>query len=475
MMGLCILLVIVFAAISVHALEIRSSVAGTANGASNLFDNSYTWNSQNFVGFNYDIDHDVGSEILTTTLTEGNKLSGDAPYGIVYESSNRIKSLINAQVGMKYGKLSVRTIDTTTGTITLDNKDNAITLSKNKNTEIMPGIYIKTADNDKLRYYIYKNITNPGKYEIRSSVAGTVNGVSNLENGSYSWNRGSYTWNPQNFAGFYYDIKEDLGTENLKAVLADGSILSGDAPYGITYCTVAQSKSFKYGGWGIYSVIGFMGKEFFAGYFDSSDDTISVLYARSTDKNSLSSEQLEQILMDERTNLLIKKGESIKLKDGYELVLKGLNNEGQIYLELLKGGNKVDETYIAPSKILATEVDKTYCYRKDVGRQKNLVTIAVHFSSSYKDEERTLAAVDGIWQISDAPAEVKVDKKYDKMNIRSVDGTNGVIVMDNEGTTINLTRKTDVTLMPGINLRTAYNDTLRFYLYKTETVGSNTT
>ena len=109
---------------------------------------------------------------------------------------------------MKYGKLSVRTIDTATGTITLVNKDNAITLSKNRNIEILPGIFIRTADNDTLRYYIYKNITQPGTYEIRGSVAGT-----SMDEQS------PITWNPQNFAGFYYDIKKDLGTETLTTTL----------------------------------------------------------------------------------------------------------------------------------------------------------------------------------------------------------------------------------------------------------------
>ena len=59
MMGLSILLMIAFATISVHALEIRGSVA---TGDSQ-------WNPQNFAGFDYDIDRDVGSDTLTTTLT----------------------------------------------------------------------------------------------------------------------------------------------------------------------------------------------------------------------------------------------------------------------------------------------------------------------------------------------------------------------------------------------------------------------
>ena len=101
MMGLVILLMMMaFSTISVNALEIRGAVAGTVNGQSNLVDgNSFSWNPQNFAGFDYDIDHDVGSETLTTALTEGNKLSGDAPYGIVYEASNRIKAFSNAQAG----------------------------------------------------------------------------------------------------------------------------------------------------------------------------------------------------------------------------------------------------------------------------------------------------------------------------------------------------------------------------------------
>ncbi len=47
----------------------------------------------------------------------------------------------------------------------------------------------------------------------------------------------TFTWNPQNFAGFFYDIKNDLGTENLKFTLTEGNKLSGDSPYGILYTT----------------------------------------------------------------------------------------------------------------------------------------------------------------------------------------------------------------------------------------------
>ncbi|RPH74668.1 hypothetical protein EHM76_03125, partial [bacterium] len=429
MMGLAILLMMAFSTISVNALEIRGSVATE----------SYTWNPQNFAGFDYDIDQDVGTETLTTTLTEGNKLSGDAPYGIVYEASNRIKAFSKAKADMEYGRLSVSTIDPTTGTITLDNKDNAITLSKNKNTEIVPGIFIRTADNDTLRYYIYKNITDPGTYEIRGAVASADS---------------SYTWSPQNFAGFYYDIKKDLGTEMLTTTLTDGNRLSGDAPCGVTYATVAQSKDFEFAPWRSYKVIGFQSEQYFAGYIPSDSADGNLLFRESTDENSLSSEQLEKILVDDDTRMTVKKGESIKLEEGYELFLKGINSDGQIYLELQKDGKLVDESFLAPSAYGATIYDKTYFYRANVGSQKKLVTIAVHFRSTYKDEERALAVVDGVWQISDTPIDVRADTQYDKMTIRTVDATNGVITMDNKDNAIVLAKKSDIELMPGIHIRT---------------------
>jgi hypothetical protein len=60
--------------------------------------------------------------------------------------------------------MSVRNVDPTSMTITMDNKDNQIMLSKNKDIPLMGKIHIKTADQDgtdaaPLRYYIYSEET----------------------------------------------------------------------------------------------------------------------------------------------------------------------------------------------------------------------------------------------------------------------------------------------------------------------------
>jgi hypothetical protein len=102
--------------------------------------------------------------------------------------------------------------------------------------------------------------------EVRGAVAGTINDQSNLVDNTF-------TWNPQNFAGFFYDIKKDLGTETLKFTLTEGNKLSGDSPYGILYTTTAQNKAFERDLWGSYKIIGLVPRS-------SSPDTTRVLMKR---------------------------------------------------------------------------------------------------------------------------------------------------------------------------------------------------
>jgi S-layer protein (TIGR01567 family) len=163
--------------------------------------------------------------------------------------------------------------------------------------------------------------------------------------------------------------------------------------------------------------------------------------------------------------MTVTSGTPLKLAEGYELVLKLIDTNG-MYLELSKNGQVVDSKVISPSKEGATEVDKTYWYKNPaVGEQKKLVTIGVHFKNAISIQNQTVATVDGEWQISDTPLAIRSDTQYDKMTIRTVDAVAGIITMDNKDNAITLSKNKETTLMPGINLRTADNDTLRFYIY----------
>jgi S-layer protein (TIGR01567 family) len=293
--------------------------------------------------------------------------------------------------------------------------------------------------------------------EIRGSVAGSINGQDNL---AY----GSFTWNPQNFAGFYYDIKKDIGTETLTTTLTEGNKLSGDMPYGAVYITTAQQSDFEFEDWGRYNVIAFLGQKHFAGYIEGYDGIGGILYQESTDENSLADEQLQAILIDRDNETILMPGTPLELAEGYELAVKYIDENG-LYLELSKYGAVIDSKVMSPSREGATMLDKTYYYARDEGEQKNLVIIAAHFKNALRIENQTVATVDGLWQISDEPVEVKADTQYDKMTIRYVDANAGVISMDNNDEAITLSKNKETVLMPGISLRTADNDTLRYYIF----------
>ena len=161
-------------------------------------------------------------------------------------------------------------------TIVMDNRDNQITLSKNKDVVLMQNVHIKTANQDgtndaPLRYYIYKGITDAGTYKQRGTVANVM--------------MNQVTWDNSTFSGFYYDIDKNVGAETLTirptAATPTGATLS-DQPdandiRGVVYQTKAQLKTFKFKPWGQYDVIGFLADKYFAAY----DPTVTADVARS--------------------------------------------------------------------------------------------------------------------------------------------------------------------------------------------------
>src|SRR5512136_2561074 len=276
---------------------------------------------------------------------------------------------------------------------------------------------------------------------------------------------GDFTWNPQNFAGFYYDIDDDVGTEQLTTTITEGNKLV--EPTGVQYTTTAQKQAFKFEGWGYYNVIGFMAEPYFAGYLQ--DENMPAedqrLYAGSTDACALCNEQLEKILVNNKDEKTVTSGTPLKLEEGYELGIKSIDIDGnKVFLELTKDGQVVSSKVISPSKDGATMADKTFTYKKDVGEQKELVIIAVHFKNAFRGADQDLATIDGTWQISETATEVKTDTAYGKMRIATVSAD--TITMDNQDNTITLSKNKNIDLMEDVKILTADADELRYYVDK---------
>lgn len=390
----------------------------------------------------------------------------------------------------QYDKMSIRSVNPTAMTVTMDNKDNQITLSKNKDTLLMQNISIKTADQDDvsaaspMRYYVYKKYTEPGSYELRGSV--TNLGVK------------EFNWTNATFSGFYYDIDDNIGTEKLTLRLSDvnpSSATLSDQPdannnKGIVYTTEAQAKHFKFGAWGQYEVIGFLADEYFASYdsvvtkdVSNANETVAFLFDKSKNRNLMTNEQISRVLVNYDTEKTITSANPLKLEEGYQLAIKSVDVKGnKVYLELSKNGQVVDSKVVQPSIDNARMSDKTYYYKVDLGDTKEIVQIAVHFKNAFAGSDTSIATIDGVFQISDKPTALKSEQQYDKMSIRSVNPTAMAIVMDNKDNQITLSKNKDVILMQNIHIKTADQDPidatnpLRYYIYKAATIeAANTT
>lgn len=274
------------------------------------------------------------------------------------------------------------------------------------------------------------------------------------------------TWTADDFAGFYYDIDDNIKTEELTTIVTDGKLLEPD---GVTYTTTAQSDDFDFAAWGSYNVIGFMAEKYFAGYIDTPDSTDDVLFEESDDENVLSDEQLLKILKDDDTEMTVTSGTPLEMEEGYELAIKSIDIDGnKVYLELSKNGAVVDSKVISPSAANAGMKDKTYVYKMDIGDSKDVVIVAAHFKNAFRGADQNLATIDGIWQLSDAPVDVSENTEYDKMTIQTV--TVDSVTMNNEDNDITLSKNKEISLMPGVSIRTADADELRYYIYKSVTI-----
>jgi S-layer protein (TIGR01567 family) len=361
---------------------------------------------------------------------------------------------ISIQPETAFGKLTVS--DVFPYGIVMDNRDNPIRLTKNKDILLAERLHLATADQDKieeyqpLRFYPYMDMSGsqPGIYEIRGAVSST-----------------DFDWTGENFAGFYYDPDNNVGNEILSAAISD-NILPGSEPYGLVYETRGQLKPFRFSDWGSFCVIGFQGKECFCRYVENGASDPGYLWEKSVDRDALQKGQLLEVLKDDDSEQTITEDRPLKLGQGYQLLLKNADESGErVFVELKKDGKLIDGKQINLGKT-GTISTETYIYRQTIGSQKNVVTVAVHFKNAFQSGYGLIGTVDGIWQLSDKPIAVQEGMKFDKMTATVVDPSEMRILMVNQDSAITLSRNKQVSLMDGLGLRIADSDRLRYYIFK---------
>ena len=254
----------------------------------------------------------------------------------LFQVSDTYKSV---EDGDKYGKMKVVGVSDTG--VTMDNTD-SVSLGKGKTVNIFGNVSFQIADADVLRFAPFVEHTGP--YEIR----GTIVDPSVTK---------QFTWTPYNFEGFYYDIDDDTGTENLTAKISGSSIADGD----LLYSTSPSPVKFQFEDWGKYDVIGFMADKYFSGYNNATQfaDQFS----------DINDGELRKILVDSKDEQTITTGSVLPLEEGYELRIKQVDiNGNKVYLALAKDGKEIDSKVVAPSS--GEFKTSNYLYKITMGSKK---------------------------------------------------------------------------------------------------------
>jgi S-layer protein (TIGR01567 family) len=388
----------------------------------------------------------------------------------VFQLSEKPESV---KTGTKYDRMSISKVDPTYGMITMENLDNTIILGKNMDLGLMRGIRLRTEDNNvaddtrPLRFFIYKKITEPGSYQINGRAEDIIDGR-------------QVSWNYDNFPGFYYDLDNDLGREELEirisGDLEDGVLNQGD----VVYKATAQSTNFDFADWGKYYVIGFLGEKYFAGYVTTPDeDHTRFLWGASDNSNLISYDVLSRVLIDkeEDANTTLGAGSTYPLKEDYELRIREIDVEGKkVLVALAKNGREIDQS------VVEFAVNPTYRYEKNLDGADKLVIIAVRFKELLSSQEIDLAELKAIWQISEDV--IKVGSGTDLSRVMAIDSVNSnegqmAIEARNVESSMRLGKDKTIALMADYYIKTAdqeevsQSNPLRFFVFKGVTVADN--
>jgi S-layer protein (TIGR01567 family) len=313
-------------------------------------------------------------------------------------------------------------------------------------------------DTPNLIYYPQGGIFDYGIHEIRGPVY-TQDTSLPIENPIIKANSAKALWDYSNFTGFYLDPEKNLGREQLAVYRLSGrsipplqrDIVDNSQevlPPGLWYNTPLQTTQFKYRPWGYYNVTALFGELWFAGYGPKTSREIGNI-------DTMQNFRIIQLIQDSDDILKLNSGKALILGEGYEFGLISVN-EDKAAVVLSKNGEIIDTDVL--------KSDSTYLYKKDLADFKDLPIIALHIQNVFSDGKNQTVMIDGLFQISDRGyLPVEPGQKFDNMAIYYF--SPGNITMINLEDSINLGRDTTDSVLPGIYIRSADNDSLRYYLY----------
>ena len=346
--------------------------------------------------------------------------------------------------------------------IVLEN-NRTINLKRDSVISLIQGLGLVVMDFPEPVYYPVGWIYDYGVHEIRGPTFNSSSAVP-VRLGDYN-SSVTAKWNAENYSGFYFDPDDAVlralfgalvGETLVIHSIEDRRIMPPSQPKvyrenktvlqtGLQYTSLRQPKEFEYKPWGYFFTINLFGLPWFAGYDSSFKETKS-------SKNLIENEYLGRVLIDMELQGNISTG-NYTLEEGYEMRIRDVSDDS-IFIQLFKEGQLVDSSVV--------ESNTTYEYKKDLENVKDMPIIRLHFGNVFYDGNYGSAEIDGIFQISDNVFPMELGSGFGEMELVDLEPERLIFVNPDS---ISLNKDSNVNIGPGMDIRVANNDTLRYYLY----------
>ena len=360
------------------------------------------------------------------TVFSGTETSAAFVEGIFQISDN----FVELQNGDTFGAMEVRSISS--NEIKMENEDD-IGLDEGETIDLMGRIKLQVADDGNLRFAPVLDTSESGTYELRGTVYDKDKDGNSIP-----------TWTPFNFEGFYYNIDEGIGTEELKVEELNGKSIPSDK---LIYQSTPQNVQFEHNNWGNFTVVGFMADKYFAGYEDGA------VNGRIDGVSLLSDNILAKVLTDTDDKESMYSGSALVLENGYSLNIMEVDVNGDtVWVQLEKDGEVVDDAFVTSNE--------DYIYETTIGEAENIPMIIVHFGTVFSGSETSAVFTEGIFQISDEYTEVSNGDTFGEMEVSSI-SESGIRMKNNDN--IGLDEGETIEIMGNVSFKTADDSVLRFY------------
>ncbi|MCQ1534976.1 PGF-CTERM sorting domain-containing protein [Methanosarcina sp. KYL-1] len=282
-------------------------------------------------------------------------------------------------------------------TLMVTNKD-TITLTRDSTDKILENVSFKTADtsSDVLRFYIMREIKYPGVHVI---------------GGAASFGTGNFTWDASNFAGFFYDLDDNVETESLSVSNIDRNVIPEG---GLVYETRIENVSYEYdnvdAGWDKYPILGFFAQKYIPLKPDKAD-------------------KLARLVLDSDDKYTLRTGELLDLGEGYSIEARQVDVDGEkVWLEFTRDGEFVDDEIIS----VATGANTWEVELDDIQDEDDVVVLRIHVNQVFQGAADSIAQIEGLWLIDYANARtIESDDEFGKLDDVSVEGDTLTISNDN--------------------------------------------